>query len=135
MEVQVKYLKHYSFLFFPNNSERGITEENYGWIPNVDILRVKGGIYIIVELAGVQRSEIQIELHNRSLIIKGHRKKFIPDEECDYYSMEIDDGRFGRKINIPYNIIVEKIKVGIENGILKIFIPKALEISKRIEIE
>ena len=131
----MKYLKHYSFIFFPNSNENELTGKDYDWGPNVDILTVKDGAYIVMEVAGVNKEDIKIELDNKSLIITGVRKRFIPDEECEFYSMEIAEGIFKRIIGVPYSVDVENIKVEMKDGMLKIFVPKATEVRKQIEIE
>jgi len=131
----VKYLKHYSFIFFPNSDENELTGKDYDWVPNIDILTVKNGAYIVLEVAGVNKEDIKIELQNKLLVITGVRKRFVPEEECEFYSMEIAEGIFKRKISVPYQVDIENIKVEVKDGMLKIFVPKATEVRKEIVIE
>ncbi len=131
----MKYLKHYSFIFFPNSEGNELSGKDYDWIPNIDILTVKDGSYIVLEVAGIRKEDIKVELQNKSLIITGVRKRFIPEEECEFYSMEIAEGIFRRIINVPYTIDIDKIKVEMKDGMLKIFVPKATEVRKQIEID
>ncbi|PKN71858.1 MAG: hypothetical protein CVU50_09805 [Candidatus Cloacimonetes bacterium HGW-Cloacimonetes-3] len=91
------------------------------WHPKCDVFQTDKEWIVIAELAGVEKDEISISTSAEYLRISGLRS--FPSTNCPlcYYSMEIETGRFDRRIYFPeLNIDKENPKVNYINGILRI---------------
>lgn len=102
----------------------------------VDIYEKKGKVHIDMELPGMSKENISIELDGDVLQIKGtiERDSEIKDEQ--YFRRERSVGEFSRAFTIPKNISEDDVSAEFDKGILKITFPKVKEseIKKRIPI-
>ncbi len=108
------------------------------WRPSIDILETDERILVIVDLAGVSREDIAIEMEGEKLRIAGSRVD--PSEahapgvrKC--HQVEIDYGPFERLLLISVPIDSSKIEARYDDGFLKITLPKREPgLARRIEI-
>ncbi len=107
-----------------------------GFTPAVDMYEDKNNVIIETQLAGIDPDKVSISVENDVLYIKGESEKKTEVDDKNYYRKEIRRGSFYRSIQLPAHVISEKAEAITEDGILKIFIPKALEKkSKEIKIK
>ncbi len=91
------------------------------WHPKCDVYQTDTQWVILVELAGVNKDEISISASSEYLRISGVRELHNETSLTTYYSMEIDTGRFDRRIFFPdLSLDKENPKVQYLNGILRI---------------
>ncbi len=88
---------------------------------------------IQVEVPGVQKENLSVEILNQMLIIRGVRMDTSNEEERRYYAMEFAFGPFERRIRLPQGLDLEHIESVLDAGILNIRIPK--KAPRVIEIE
>ena len=98
------------------------------WQPAINAYRCEDCIRICVELAGVDRSEIDLTVRDRHISIRGVREVPEPDgskedPSVQTIAMEIDYGVFQREIRLPADIDVEKVHADQQNGLLWIHLP------------
>jgi len=106
--------------------------------PTLDVSAGEKEYAITVEVPGVDEKDIQIELVNDTLNIRGEKKQEKEEKEKDYYRMERSYGSFHRVLSLPEDADQEKINAVFKNGVMKISIPrKALPKTetKKIEIK
>ena len=104
--------------------------------PAVDIYETTDKIIIKVEIPGVDKDKISIDLIDQKLIIKGERSITTEDESDHYYKKEIIYGSFERSFKIPINVKFDDIIAEYHDGILKINIPKPDVVKpKKIKIQ
>jgi len=95
------------------------------WLkPTLDIGASEKEYTITVELPGVDEKEVQLELINDTLKIKGEKKQQKEEKEKNYYRMERSYGSFQRVLSLPEDADQEKINAVYKNGIMKITIPR-----------
>jgi len=94
------------------------------WRPSVDIYETGESIVILVELAGMRKEEIELTYDNGYLFVSGLRKQVCPEGLTRVHRMEIDAGKFLRKIWIGRDIVIEDIEAEYREGILRVTIPK-----------
>ena len=98
-----------------------------GWQPSLNAFRCKDQFVICVELAGVDKSAIEVRAETRRLIIRGTRE--IPDPSCDdtpalhVLALEIDHGQFERVLDLPADVEPERVTAEHRNGLLWITLP------------
>jgi HSP20 family protein len=97
------------------------------WRPAINAYRCQEGFVICVDLAGVERDSIHLEVESRRLLIQGIRRNVEPPEsagcQTQVLAMEIDQGPFRREVRIPVDIAPDRVKAEQRNGILWIFLP------------
>lgn len=97
------------------------------WRPALNVYEVPDRFVICVELAGVDREEIDVAAQHNTLYIRGVRAKpVIPDspEQVSVQVMEIDSGRFQRKVPIPGDVDPTSIRAHYRKGYLWVVMPR-----------
>lgn len=102
------------------------------WAPNVNLYETQTEYLVCVDLAGVDKEKIDLELVDSRLAIRGSRGVPIYDEpppetprgKLRVHVMEIDHGAFFREVELPEHVHREKIAAHYRNGMLWIEIPK-----------
>ncbi|MEW6061994.1 MAG: Hsp20/alpha crystallin family protein [Bacteroidota bacterium] len=84
-------------------------------------------VNVIVELPGVAKEDVKVTLHDGVLTVAAERKQPELKEKEQWLRNEISYGKFEHSINLPYQVVAEKVVAIHENGILRITLPKAEE--------
>jgi len=107
------------------------------FVPAVNTREDEKNYYIEIDLPGVSKDDINVELNENKLTVSGERKTKEEVKKEDYYLVESSFGKFQRTFTLPENVDIEHIEAKDNNGVLEIIIPKANqpEVSKRIEIK
>ena len=116
-------------------SPRG-TGEARGWSPAVDMVDRKDEIMLRADLPGVTEKDIQVNVDNGMLTIRGSRQGEQEAKEDDYYCCERWAGSFARTMTLPAGTDPDKIKATFKNGVLEVHIPKSKQAAgKTIQIQ
>ena len=106
------------------------------WLPAVDVFDTQEAVVLKAELAGMDPDDIQIEVEDNVLTIKGERKFEEEVDEGRYYRVERRFGSFQRSLALPQGVKADEIVAGYEDGILTLTVPKAPEQKpQRIEVK
>lgn len=98
------------------------------WTPNVNLYETATSYQVCVDLAGVDKEKIDLEVHGQRLTIKGTRAvptNLEPDRRARVHLMEIDHGGFARIVELPHDVVSTRISAEHRNGLLWIDLPKA----------
>ena len=99
-----------------------------GWIPAVDIYETEGHDLVVkAELPGMEKENIEVNLSDHTLTIKGEKKKEEEIKEENYYRAERSYGGFLRTLELPKDVHADKVKASFKNGILEVRMPKTEE--------
>ena len=98
--------------------------ETRDWQPHVDMCETSEEIIVEVELPGVQREDVRIELEGDFLHITGERRTTAEHQKRNYYRLERRYGRFARQLRLPSTVARERIRAEFDAGILIITLPK-----------
>ena len=97
------------------------------WQPAINAFRCENEVKICVELAGVAKSEIDLMVESRRVVIRGTRVLPEPPDgdNCalQVLALEIDYGPFEREVILPAEVNVEQASAEQENGLLWIHLP------------
>jgi len=104
------------------------------WSPLVDVYEDADVIVIKTDLPGVGQDEIDIEMNNDMLTIRGERKFDDEARRDKYVRVERQYGAFQRTFTIGIPVEPDKIKAVFKNGILELTLPKA-EITKPRKVQ
>ena len=97
------------------------------WRPAINAYRCSDQIIICVELAGVDKQELELTIEPRRLRIHGRRVAPEPtgrdSQALQILAMEIDYGPFERQVELPSEVDTERVKAEQRNGLLWVFLP------------
>jgi HSP20 family protein len=116
---------------------RGIAESDQGidraeWIPVADVFEQDQEYVVALDLPGVDRSALEIDLDENSLSIRGTRS--IENEK--QHQTERPRGRFARTFVVPSSVDQDRIEAEYKDGVLLVHLPKGKEPkSQRVEIK
>eukprot|EP00871_Galdieria_phlegrea_P003083 jgi/Galph1/3776/GphlegSOOS_G2384.1 len=98
------------------------------WMPRVDLVEKEDGFYAYLEVPGMKREDIKVELKGDIITVSGEKKEEMKsDSEKDgvvYHRMERSYGSFQRSLRIPQQVEKNKIKAVCKDGILTVTMPK-----------
>lgn len=105
--------------------------------PTVNTREGEFAYHVDVDLPGVKKEDIKVDLNKGVLTISGERKTKEEVKQEDYYKIETYFGKFSRSFTLPDNVDIENIEAKSDNGVLEIVIPKLKDdVSKKsIEIK
>lgn len=106
-----------------------------GFMPSVDISETEKQFELSVELPGMKKEDISIDLENGRLTISGERKFENNENGKNYHRVESRFGSFTRTFHLPDSIDEDTISAKYADGILNITIDKSEDkVKKQIEI-
>jgi len=106
------------------------------YMPAIDMYEDKDNVIVEAQLAGMDPENVDLAIENDVLTIKGESEKKNEVEDKNYYRKEIKRGSFYRNIPMPTPVEDDKAKAVVEEGVLKVTIPKASQAkSTSIKIE
>jgi HSP20 family protein len=107
------------------------TQGNNEWVADqegqltIDVYQTETDIVIKSTIAGVKPEDLDVQINNDMVTIKGERKQDEEVREEDFYYQECYWGAFSRSIILPVDVQANKAEATMKNGILTIRLPKA----------
>jgi HSP20 family protein len=124
---------------FEQTLSRSRTEEGISastWAPAVDIYETPETIVMKADLPGLTREDIEIEIRDNTLTIKGERRFAKDVQQENYLRVERAYGPFERSFTLPTGVRQEEIRASFRDGVLELLLPKAEEAKpKKIAID
>ena len=108
---------------WPAMSHFGETFEDRS--PRMDVVDEGDEILVRVELPGVKKDDLDVNLTGQTLTVKGERRHEEKTTEGEYFRAEIAQGAFKRTIRLPEEVDYEKVKAKFIDGELEVHLPKA----------
>jgi len=106
------------------------------WAPPVDICEKADSICFKVELPGIPRDDIEIEVSNGVLTIRGEKKVEEENSGETWHRREVRYGSFTRSFSLPTDMKSDEADASFKDGILTISIPKEEKaLHRKIEIK
>jgi HSP20 family protein len=102
--------------------------------PLVDVFQEQDDIVVKADLPGVDKDNLDIQLTDHTLTIKGEKRKEDEIKEEHYYRTERSYGTFMRSVQLPMDVQTDKVKAAFKNGVLEVRLPKTEE-AKNKEIK
>jgi len=129
--------KRFVFFDVDDNNFSSRLNKNADWEPKMNIIVSDKLLIVEIEIPGVDKDDVEVLMQaDNELIIKGIKKQpKIGEIQYDYYIFEREFGYFFKKITIDFPVNVEKIFSELENGVLRIEIPKKKTEKVSIEVK
>jgi len=98
-------------------------EEPYLWAPALEVTEKNGEFIATLELPGLKKEEVKVEVTDEAVIVTGERKFEKEEKEEGYFRSERTYGEFYRTIPLPKEAKIDHIKAELNNGVLIITVP------------
>ncbi len=116
--------------------QEGEELERGAWMPAVDIHETDNEYVVKADLPGLKKEDIQIDLKDSTLTLKGEKRFEEKVSKDNYIRTERAYGTFVRSFTLPHNVDSEKIKASYKDGVLELTLPKKEEAKpKQIKVE
>ena len=119
------------FSFLQHEIERlfdGATRNTQGFnmpaLPSMDISETDKVLEITAELPGLEKKDIELNVADNLLTIRGEKKNEREEKNKDYHLVERSYGSFVRSVELPSGVKIEDIAAEIADGVLKITVQK-----------
>lgn len=97
---------------------------NTNFIPASNIEETDSQYLITLDVPGIKKDDIKIDLRGNSLTISGERREEQEKKTSKQYQSEIAYGTFFRSFNFPTDLKADQINAQYDHGVLKVAVPK-----------
>lgn len=105
-------------------------------LPSMDVSETDKTVEITAELPGLEQKDVELNLADNLLTIRGEKKNEREEKTKDYHLVERSFGSFARSVELPAGVKAEDISAEISKGVLKVTVRKPEpRQSKQIEIK
>jgi HSP20 family protein len=94
------------------------------WRPDADTYETATTVEIIVDLAGVDEDDFEMQLFEDALVVQGHRQLSPGEEAATYHAASIRQGPFQVALPLPAPVDAERVEAHYDRGLLRITLPK-----------
>ena len=133
--LQQEMERFFNERFWPFN----LGEEDTGmahWAPAVDIKEEKDHFVVRADIPGVNPDDIEINLENGILTIRGERREEKEENDKGWHRTERFTGSFYRRLALPESADASQVTASSKKGVLEIWIPISKKTRKsRIEVK
>jgi HSP20 family protein len=106
------------------------------WSPSTDLVETDEDFRLRLDVPGMTKDDISINLQNRTLTVSGERTSERSEEDEEHVRVERAFGTFHRSFTLPEAVDADHIEATYDNGVLTISVPKTEESTRRqIEIQ
>ena len=93
------------------------------WAPEIDVFERENRLVTKVDLPGLKKEDVKVEVTDGYLSISGERKAEIEEKKDDFYRCERSYGTFYRAVPLPEGAKLEDVKATFADGVLEVSVP------------
>lgn len=97
------------------------------WRPDADTYETATTVEILVDLAGVEEDDLEVQLFEDVLVVEGRRQLPSCQEGAVYHAVGIRQGPLRVELPLPVPVDAERVEARYERGLLRITLPKRAE--------
>jgi HSP20 family molecular chaperone IbpA len=97
------------------------------WRPDADTYETVAAIEIVVDLAGVDEDDFEVQLFEDALVVEGRRQLPACEGEAVYHAANVRQGPFRVELPLPAPVDAERVEAHYDRGLLRITLPKRRE--------
>jgi HSP20 family protein len=112
--------------------------DTHGYLPEIDVFEKDGRLVTKVDLPGLKKEDVKVEIAEGRLAISGERKTEVEEKKENFYRSERAYGSFYRAVPLPEEAKLEDVKATFADGVLEVSVPLATTEEatvRRVEIE
>jgi HSP20 family protein len=110
--------------FFGGRTANGTARR---WVPAMDLVETDDHLVLRVDLPGLDRDDVKIEIKDGVLTVSGERKAEHEERKDGYHRVERAYGGFARSLSLPQGVDADQVHAEFEKGVLEVRIPKPAE--------
>ncbi len=95
--------------------------------PAMNVWADEESVIVTAELPGLDSKDIQLDVLDGTLTLRGERKPDELPEGARVHRQERGYGKFARTLELPFKVDVDKVKATFKNGVLQVTLPRAEE--------
>lgn len=95
------------------------------WTPAVDVFEREDSVLLKAELPGLRVDDVDVEIDENVLTIRGERTFADTVEDGRYHRVERSYGTFSRSLTLPQGIDADAVSARFVDGVLEVTVPKA----------
>ena len=104
--------------------------------PATDIVETEDGFYIYMDMPGVSKEELVIDLNEDEIKVSGKTSYATPADGEKLLHVEFGNGEYYRGFTLSHIVDKARIKAAMKNGVLELHLPKADKaMPRKIEIQ
>jgi HSP20 family protein len=101
-----------------------VLRHSHVWHPPTDVMEDDGRLYVLIEIAGMQKGEFHVTLDDRHLTVSGVREP--EGRTCSaYHQLEVRFGEFRTDVVLPWAVQEDAIEATYSDGFLRVELPRA----------
>jgi HSP20 family molecular chaperone IbpA len=94
------------------------------WRPDADTFETPTAVEVVVDLAGVEEDDFEVQLFDDALVVEGRRQPLSGQEGAVYHAAGIRHGLFRVELPLPAPVDPERVEARYDRGLLRITLPK-----------
>lgn len=94
------------------------------WTPSADLFETAAGLVITVELAGLRRGDLELQVAGRQLCIRGVRQDRFSPPDGRALNRAIRYGAFETRLSVPADFDLSGARASYQNGFLLVEVPR-----------
>ena len=98
------------------------------WRPDADAYETHDSIEVIVDLAGVEEDDFEVQLFEDALVVEGWRQLPSCEGDARYHAAGIRQGPFRVELPLPAPVDAERVQAHYDRGLLRITLPKRQDV-------
>jgi HSP20 family protein len=109
------------------------------WFPEIDVFEKDNRLITRIDLPGMKKDDVKVEVTDGQLTISGERKSELEDKRENFYRCEREYGSFYRVVPLPDGVPVDDVRAMFSDGVLEISVPLPVQQpqprSRRVEVQ
>jgi HSP20 family protein len=97
--------------------------EGAAFTPAIDVFEKDNRLVTRVDLPGLKKEDVKVEVTDGYLTISGERKSEVEEKKDDFYRCERGYGSFYRTVPLPEGVKIEDVKATFSDGVLEVSVP------------
>jgi HSP20 family protein len=103
------------------------------WFPEIDVFEKDNRLVTKVDLPGMKKEDVKVEVADGRLTISGERKTEAEEKKEDFYRTERQYGSFYRSVPLPEGAKLEDVKAAFSDGVLEVSVPLPAKAEAKIQ--
>lgn len=120
----------------PRNEDASTAVKTAAFVPPVDVYEDEHKIVLKLEVPGLKQEDLDIQLEDNTLTVRGERKFEKEEKEENFHRIERSYGSFFRSFSVPATVNQEGVRASYDAGVLRVELEKRAEAKpKQIKVE
>lgn len=105
-------------------------EASLAFTPKLDVASAEKEYTITLEAPGLEEKDIQLDLQDHTLFIRGEKRQENEEKDKHFYRIERSYGQFQRVLELPQDVDTDAIQAKMNKGVLTLTLPRKEDTEK-----